>query len=108
MGQPNYGEFPTFPDEEEQRDAAAANAAAAACNASGAAGEPCGPVPAGRPCPGAAGLHGSMKSSQQWRRESVTIIEGVEEPGKEGRAGLHSLCFNWDRLIGTILKSGDM
>ena len=84
--------LPTFPDEEEQRDAAANAAAAAVCNASSAGTESglglsssSGPVSipgaAGRPSPGGPG---SRKSSQQWRRESVTIIEGVEEPGTDG------------------------
>ena len=68
-------------DEEEQRDAAAA----AAC-ANGPV-ESSGPVPipgaaaaaaaAGRPSLGPIGS--SRKSSAQWRRESVTIVEGVEE-----------------------------
>ena len=70
-----------FTDEEEQRDAAAA----AAC-ANGPV-ESSGPVPipgaaaaasaAGRPSLGPIGS--SRKSSAQWRRESVTIVEGVEE-----------------------------
>ena len=74
-------------DEEEQRDAAAA----AAC-ANGPV-ESSGPVPipgaasasaAGRP---SLGPIGSRKSSAQWRRESVTIVEGVEEAAPAEDAG---------------------